>query len=293
MTQPTTQQLLILVERAERGRPLTADEAALLRAGVAELEQLRAELGDRDEEARERWIQKQLDETGLKAMDFRNGMAMELEPARELVAHWVGAARAMLGDAPNYSETPIEMEVKVGESPERFAFVLQRVGKLTPHQARQQAEQRAEQLEELLRIAHDTSNRSEAERARAVQRAERAEALLREFVSLANVTHQYPAMGGHDCLGKNLTCSGCALRDKIRAALDEHQEQPATVERQPATEQLVHIGWWCWRGDNHGHLVTSPCRSDNVPLHAPTEWADDMRAVIQRIEDGDDEEEQP
>lgn len=72
----------------------------------------------------------------------------------------------------------------------------------------------------------------------------------------------------------------------ILAALDEHQEQPAT-------EQLVHVGWWCWRGDNHGHLVTSPCRSDNVPLHAPTEWADDMRAVIQRIEDGDDEEEQP
>lgn len=88
------------------------------------------------------WIQKQLDETGLKAMDFRNGMSMELEPAREMVAHWVGAARGMLGNAPNYSETPIEMEVKVGESPERFAFTLQRVGKLTPHQARQQAEAR-------------------------------------------------------------------------------------------------------------------------------------------------------
>lgn len=35
--------------------------------------------------------------------------------------------------------------------------------------------QRAEQAEELLRIAHDTSNKSEAERARAVQRAETAE----------------------------------------------------------------------------------------------------------------------
>lgn len=112
-----------------------------------ELDELRTELAGRDEEARERWIQKQLDETGLKAMDFRNGMAMEIQPARELVAHWVGAARAMLGDAPNYTETPIEMEVKVGESPERFAFVLQRVGKLTPHQARQQAEQRAEKAE--------------------------------------------------------------------------------------------------------------------------------------------------
>jgi hypothetical protein len=55
-------------------------------------------------------------------------------------------------------------------------------------------------------------------------------------------------------------------------------------------EPLVHVGWWCWRGDNHGHLATMPCRSDNVPIHVPAEWADEMRAVIQRIEDGDDEE---
>jgi chromosome segregation ATPase len=40
--------------------------------------------------------------------------------------------------------------------------------------------QRAEQAEDLLRIAHDTSNRSEAERARAVQRAEEAEDRLRK-----------------------------------------------------------------------------------------------------------------
>lgn len=98
------------------------------------------------EAAAKQWIDKQLAEAGLKAMDFRNGMAMEIEPAREMVAHWVGAARGMLGDAPNYSETPIEMEVKVGESPERFAFVLQRVGKLTPHQARQRAEERVARI---------------------------------------------------------------------------------------------------------------------------------------------------
>jgi hypothetical protein len=100
-----------------------------------------------DEAARERWIEKQLAETGLRSMDFRNGMAMDIEPARDLVAQWVGAARAMLGDAPNYSETPIEMVVKVGESPERFAFTLQRVGKLTPHEARRQAEARVAELE--------------------------------------------------------------------------------------------------------------------------------------------------
>ncbi|MFD8626650.1 hypothetical protein ACFV4E_22665 [Streptomyces hygroscopicus] len=98
------------------------------------------------EAAAKQWIEKQLAETGLRAMDFRHGMSMEIEPAREMVAHWVGAARAMLGDAPNYTETTIEMEVKVGESPERYAFVLQRVGKLTPHQARQHAEQRVNRI---------------------------------------------------------------------------------------------------------------------------------------------------
>ncbi|MBQ1122612.1 hypothetical protein [Streptomyces sp. B15] len=119
---------------------ITDDELDRL---YAERDELLAELGGRDEEARERWVQKQLAETGLRAADFRNGMTMEIEPARDLVAHWVGAARAMLGNAPNYTETPIEMEVKVAEDPERFAFILQRVGygALTPHQARQRAEE--------------------------------------------------------------------------------------------------------------------------------------------------------
>ncbi|MFJ9027591.1 hypothetical protein ACIRQP_03545 [Streptomyces sp. NPDC102274] len=120
-------------ERAEQA------EAAIERLD-AERAALLAELGGRDDEARERWIEKQLDETGLKSMDFRTGMAMDIEPARDMVAQWVGAARAMLGDAPNYTETPVEMVVKVGESPERYAFTLQRVGKVTPHQARQRAE---------------------------------------------------------------------------------------------------------------------------------------------------------
>jgi hypothetical protein len=96
------------------------------------------------EAAAERFIADQLAKTGLKALDFRNGMSMEVEPARELVALWVGAARAMLGDAPNYSETrveiPVEMVVGVAEDPQRYAFTLQRVGRLTPHEARLRAE---------------------------------------------------------------------------------------------------------------------------------------------------------
>ncbi|MFF2383699.1 hypothetical protein [Streptomyces sp. NPDC058108] len=63
-----------------------------------------------------------------------------------------------------------------------------------------------------------------------------------------------------------------------------------TSEQQTDDEPLVHVGWWCWRGGNHGHLATMACRSDNVPIHVPAEWETEMRAVIQRLEDGDDEE---
>jgi cell division septum initiation protein DivIVA len=94
--------------------------------------------------AAQQWIQKQLDQTGIRAMDFRNGVHMELEPARELLAHQVAAARTMLGDAPNYTETKVEWDVKVAESPEMYTLVVQRhaPGALTPHEARQKAEAR-------------------------------------------------------------------------------------------------------------------------------------------------------
>lgn len=134
-------------------RALDSDEAVLLREVDrlrGEVDELLTELDGRDEEARERWIAKTLDETSIKAMEFRAGMSMELEPAREMVAHWVGAARGMLGSAENYSETPIEMVVKVAESPETYAFTLQRVGKLAPHQARQRAEAERDQLAQAL-----------------------------------------------------------------------------------------------------------------------------------------------
>ncbi|MFD7980238.1 hypothetical protein [Streptomyces sp. NPDC059071] len=134
---------------------MTANTQPDIDALRAEIAELHAELDGRDEEARERWIQKQLDETSLKSTDFRNGIAMDIAPAREAVALWVGAARSMLGNAPNYSETPIEMTVSVAEDPERFVFTLQRAGKLTPHEARQKAEARAKQLEHTLREVLD------------------------------------------------------------------------------------------------------------------------------------------
>ncbi|BFP50053.1 hypothetical protein KCMC57_64210 (plasmid) [Kitasatospora sp. CMC57] len=110
-----------------------------------------------DDNACTQYAEQVVNETHLKAMDFRNGMAMELEPSQDMVAAWVGAARGMLGDAPNYSETPIEMEVKVAESPESFVFILQRVGKLTPHQARLRAEARVAELEAELAAERDAA----------------------------------------------------------------------------------------------------------------------------------------
>lgn len=121
----------------------------------AEVERLTADLSDWSEAARERWIEKQLAETGIRAMDFRNGMEMELEPARELLAYQVAAARAMLGDAENYTETKLSWDVKVAESPETYTIVIQRhaPGALTPHEARQRAEARAAKLETALAAA--------------------------------------------------------------------------------------------------------------------------------------------
>ncbi|NUQ95821.1 MAG: hypothetical protein HOY79_04430 [Streptomyces sp.] len=103
--------------------------------------------------AAQTWVQKQLAETGIRAMDFRNGLHMDISAARELLAHWVAAARTMLGDAPNYTETKLEMDVKVAESPELYTLVVQRhaPGVLTPHEARQKAETRVAQLERELR----------------------------------------------------------------------------------------------------------------------------------------------
>lgn len=108
-----------------------------------------------DDAATERYVRQQLAETGIRSMDFRNGMTMELQPARDLVAAWVAAARTMLGDAENYSETrvdlpKVEMEVKLAGELERYVFVCQRVGKLTPHEARQRAEAERDALADVL-----------------------------------------------------------------------------------------------------------------------------------------------
>ncbi|MFJ3043668.1 hypothetical protein [Streptomyces tendae] len=55
---------------------------------------------------------------------------------------------------------------------------------------------------------------------RELERAEAAEELLRRYVDLAAVTHKYPITGGHDCLGENHSCAGCALAKQAQEHLE-------------------------------------------------------------------------
>ncbi|MFE6412601.1 hypothetical protein ACFVOR_37340 [Streptomyces sp. NPDC057837] len=55
------------------------------------------------------------------------------------------------------------------------------------------------------------------------RRAEAAENLLKQYVDLAAVTHRYPIMGGHDCLGENHSCSGCALAKQAQEHLEQYR----------------------------------------------------------------------
>jgi hypothetical protein len=99
----------------------------------------------------------------------------------------------------------------------------------------------------------------------------------------------------HDATYSDPQCAVCpedgerSWRHPFTPTAPARSGQPDTDE----DDELLHVGWWCWRGDNHGHLATTPCRSDNVPIHVPAEWADDMRAVLQRIEDGDEPDTDP
>lgn len=94
------------------------------------------------------------DQAAFKGMTVDEGaLVLELGPPRELVIAWVDAARKMLGPAPNYSETRIDfpaeavsMEIKAAGEWERYVFTVQRVGKVTPHEARRAAEAEVEQL---------------------------------------------------------------------------------------------------------------------------------------------------
>jgi hypothetical protein len=119
------------------------------------------------EAAAQQWIAGQMKKTRLRAMEYANGAAMELIPAQETAAMWVGICRGLLQGAPNYSETKfgavqddegkIVMEVRLASSPEAFTVTVQRhgPGKLTPHEARVKAERAIEAAWQWIADAND------------------------------------------------------------------------------------------------------------------------------------------
>lgn len=111
-----------------------------------------------DEDAQAKLVADMMERTRIRSMEIRNGgFDMDIDAACEITAAFVAAARTMLGEAPNYSETPIEHEVKVAESPESYVYVLtvQRAEKPTPHQMRKKAEaERDEARETVDRVRH-------------------------------------------------------------------------------------------------------------------------------------------
>lgn len=119
---------------------------------TAEAARLRDELDEaieRAENANAEAVARQVNLTGLTVEE--GAAVLGLESPRELVIAWVDAARKMLGEAENYSETRIDfpavsMEVKAAGEFERYAFTVQRVGRLTPHEARKQVETERDRL---------------------------------------------------------------------------------------------------------------------------------------------------
>lgn len=118
-----------------------------------------------DDAVAQRWVTEQMAQVGIKAAEFREGtMTMDLEPAREMVAMWVGACRGLIGVGPNYSETiltdrvdhlanrgdKVEMGVKVAESTDKYIITVQRdaFDAVTPHEARVRAEKQRDDLVE-------------------------------------------------------------------------------------------------------------------------------------------------
>jgi hypothetical protein len=117
---------------------------------LAELARLGDLLNEREAAAVERMADKLLNEMRLNSAGVRNGTwEMDLAEAREMAALYVGMCRPLLGDAQNYTETPVgpfpkesvSLTVKIAESPDDwYILTVQRKWGKTPHELRKQAE---------------------------------------------------------------------------------------------------------------------------------------------------------
>lgn len=144
-----------------RSDTIRAVTLAMLQPVVTAEEVADAVLEVIDEETVRALCAEHIKNTGIRSMEFRNGAKMEFQAARDLAAYWVGASRALLEGAENYSETTMTFGIPE-DRPNRYSFVVQRVGKLTPHEARRKAEEErdealaeAERLRDLIAEADD------------------------------------------------------------------------------------------------------------------------------------------
>lgn len=127
--------------------------------------------------------------------------------------------------------------------------------------------QRAEQAEDLLRIAHDTSNKSEAERARAVRRAERAKAAIARVRAAVHVADD------EDITDWQRGYRACAVN--AIHALDEPTPAPDTEATQ-ATEPEQHACDNC-EGQDPDTCLMNPDRR-------PLRLTDLGRGVLAHVE---------
>lgn len=107
-------------------------------------------------------------QTLLSTMSIDQGaLNIEVIPPREVVIHWVLAARNLLGTAENYSETPVELppsvEMGIGTAGERYVVTVQRPGRLTPHEARRRAETERAQIRDAVLALADEQDQAAAD----------------------------------------------------------------------------------------------------------------------------------
>ncbi|MFJ9558247.1 hypothetical protein ACIRPH_30955 [Nocardiopsis sp. NPDC101807] len=85
------------------------------------------------------------DQIRLKSLNIVGGVAtFELLPPESFANVFVESARASLEEAS--AESYVEYEIRDNKTSERFAVVVQRVGRLTPHTARLKAEKERDEL---------------------------------------------------------------------------------------------------------------------------------------------------
>jgi hypothetical protein len=117
-------------------------------------------------------------------------------------------------------------------------------------------------------------NNTEAAVARVSAERDRYAALLRDYLSLADVTHAYAIQGGHDSLGENLSCAGCALRDRIRAALDGPAAQQRAVLDEIAAERARQDK----KFGEQNHRDGTGARDQQAHAETAREWCKDAFA---------------